>query len=68
MPLPKGTRYRVKKTKKGKKIRLAFKGKKVIEAKNMMTGATHTPKEFARDKMMSKKSSKAMMKASFKKK
>lgn len=32
-PLPKGTRYRWKKTKKGKKIRLAFKNNKVIEVK-----------------------------------
>jgi hypothetical protein len=33
MPLPKGTRYRWKTTKSGKKIRLAFKGNKVIETK-----------------------------------
>jgi len=32
MPLPKGVRYRWKKTKKGK-IRLAFKNNKVIEVK-----------------------------------
>lgn len=40
MPLPEGTRYRYK---KGTKIRLAFaKGSnKVIETKNMQTGATH---------------------------
>jgi hypothetical protein len=31
MPLPAGTRYRVKTTEKGKKIRLAFLGEKVIE-------------------------------------
>ncbi len=37
MPLPKGTKYRYK---KGTNIRLAFKGKKVIEVKNMMTGDT----------------------------
>lgn len=37
MPLPKGTRYRYK---KGTKIRLAFKGNKVLEAKNMATGDT----------------------------
>lgn len=33
MPLDKDTRYRWKKTKSGKKIRLAFKGNKVIEVK-----------------------------------
>lgn len=31
-------------------VRLAFKGSKVIEAKNMKTGATHTPAEFAADR------------------
>jgi len=50
MPLPKGTRVRVKTTKTGKKVRLAFKGKKVIEAKNMTTGAMHTMAEFKADK------------------
>ena len=41
MPLPSGTRYRMKSTGKGN-VRLAFaKGtNKVIEAKNMKTGAT----------------------------
>lgn len=49
MPIP-GARYRVKTTSKGKKVRLAFKGKgKVVEAKNMDTGETHTPADFARD-------------------
>ena len=33
MPLGKGIRYRWKKTKSGQKIRLAFKGNKVIEVK-----------------------------------
>ena len=33
MPQDKNVRYRVKTTKKGKKIRLAFKGDKVVEAK-----------------------------------
>ena len=33
MPLPKGTRYRWKTTKGGKKVRLAFKKNKVIEVK-----------------------------------
>ncbi len=40
MPLPKGVKYRVKKTKKGN-VRLAFKAGKVVEAKNMKTGALH---------------------------
>ena len=55
MPLPKGTRIRVKTTKTGKKIRLAFRGNKVIEAKNLKTGETHTPAEFVADKKKSKK-------------
>lgn len=50
MPLGKGVRYRTKTTKGGKKVRLAFKGNKVVEAKNIETGATHTPKEFAADR------------------
>lgn len=33
-PLPKGTRYRIKTTSKGK-VRLAFRGNKVIEAKKL---------------------------------
>lgn len=33
MPVPKGTKYRVTKTKKGKKVRLAIHKGKVIEAK-----------------------------------
>lgn len=41
MPLGKGVRYRVKHTPKGN-VRLAFKGDKVVEAKNLKTGATHT--------------------------
>lgn len=52
MPLP-GARYRF--TGKGdSKVRLAFKGNKVVEAKNPKTGATHTPAEFARDRGKSK--------------
>lgn len=47
MPLGKGVRYRVI-TRGGKKIRLAFKGNKVIEAKNLKTGKVHTRKEFAK--------------------
>ena len=56
MPLPEGTRYAVTTTKSGKKIRLAFKkgaprhGAEPIEAKNLKTGATHGPEEFARDR------------------
>ena len=50
MPLPQGARFRVKTTKKGKKIRLAFVDNKVVEAKNLKTGATHTPAEFAKER------------------
>ena len=32
------------------KVRLAFCGSEVKEAKNVKTGKTHTPAEFARDK------------------
>lgn len=49
MPLS-GARYRVKTTKSGKKVRLAFKKGEVVEAKNLDTGATHTPAEFKADK------------------
>ena len=48
MPIP-GARYRVKTTKTGKKVRLAFAAGKVVEAKNLKTGAVHTPGEFAED-------------------
>ena len=49
MPL-KGVRYRVRTTKTGKRVRLAFRGKgTVVEAKNMTTGATHTPSEFTQE-------------------
>ena len=37
-PLPKGTRFRVKTTKSGKKVRLAFKDHEVIEAKSLSSG------------------------------
>lgn len=51
MPMPGGGRYRVKTTKGGKKVRLHFTPKGMVnEAKNMMTGATHTPAEFAADR------------------
>lgn len=46
MPLGPGVRYRVS-TRGGKKIRLAFRGNQVIEAKNLSTGDTHTESEFA---------------------
>lgn len=48
MPLPTGTKYRYK---KGTNIRLAFLKGRVIEAKNMQTGDTHTPAEFKKDQM-----------------
>lgn len=35
MPVPKGTRYKTKTTKTGKKIRLGFKNNKVVEAKRL---------------------------------
>ena len=54
MPIP-GARFRVKTTKTGKKVRLAFKDGEVVEAKNLKTGAVHTQEEFASDKAKSKK-------------
>lgn len=50
MPIGRSVRYRVKTTPSGEKIRLAFKGNEVVEAKNLKTGATHTPEEFKKDK------------------
>ena len=52
MPLPAGTRYRVKTTTGGKKIRLAFrKGtNRVIETKNLQTGKLHSMADFARER------------------
>jgi len=69
MPTPKGTRFRVKTTKSGGKIRLAFKkgSNQVIEAKNLKTGATHTPKEFASDRKKTKKRGKKLPKKAKKK-
>ena len=55
MPI-KGAKYRVKTTKSGKKVRLAFKGGEVVEAKNLKTGKTHTQKEFKQDKKKRKTS------------
>lgn len=47
MPLGPGTYYRYR---KGTHVRLAFSpGGKVIEAKNMKTGAEHTKAEFEHD-------------------
>lgn len=49
MPVGKG-RYRVITTSSGEKIRLHFTPSgKVNEAKNLKTGATHTPAEFKAD-------------------
>ena len=47
MPLGPGVRYRHK---TGSDVRLAFRGNQVVEAKNMKSGATHTPAEFKRDR------------------
>ena len=50
MPIKGKVRFRVKQTPKGP-VRLAFKGKgKVVEAKNLKTGDTHTPAEFVADR------------------
>lgn len=48
MPIP-GARYRFKTFPSGKKVRLAFKGKEVVEAKSS-SGKIHTPAEFALDR------------------
>jgi hypothetical protein len=47
MPIA-NAKYRVT-TKGGEKIRLAFVNGKVVEAKNLKTGAVHTPVEFKAD-------------------
>lgn len=52
MPLGPGVRYRYA---PGGKVRLAFKGNQVVEAKNVKTGATHTPAEFAADRKRKRK-------------
>lgn len=59
MPLSKNTKYRVVTTKTGKKVRLAWEGGEVVEAKNLKTGATHTPAEFKADKKKEKKRGKS---------
>jgi hypothetical protein len=61
MPIQ-GAKYRMKKTAKGN-VRLAFKGGKVVETKNMKTGRMHTVAEFKADK---KKSAKNKAKKSMK--
>ncbi len=49
-------RFRVKTTKGGEKVRLHFTpGGKVNEAKNLTTGATHTPAEFKVDRARAKR-------------
>ena len=52
MPIANAT-YRVV-TKGGEKVRLAFVNGKVVEAKNLKTGAVHTPAEFAADRKKKK--------------
>ena len=47
----------MKQTSKGP-VRLAFKGKKVVEAKNMKSGEKHTKKEFQMDAIHRKMSKK----------
>lgn len=47
MPLGKGVRYRVKQTAKGP-VRLAFRGKKVVEAKKLTTPARGARRKKAR--------------------
>lgn len=52
MPIPGGGRYRVMTTSSGKHVRLHFgAGGRVNEAKNLATGATHTPADFAADRV-----------------
>jgi hypothetical protein len=63
MPLGKNVKYRVT-TKGGKKIRLAFVNGKVVEAKNLKSGAVHTPAEFAADKRRQSTRGKSGMKSS----
>jgi len=51
MPVGPG-RYRVTTTESGKKIRLHFtSGGTVNAAKNLTSGATHSPGEFKRDRL-----------------
>lgn len=55
MPTIKGANYNVKHTTKGKRVRLAWMGGTVIEAKNLDTGAKHTQAEFAADRARASK-------------
>lgn len=55
MPI-KGGQYRVRTLKDGTKLRLHFSSNgKVNEVKNLSTGKTHTPAEFAADRAKSRK-------------
>ena len=49
MPLGPDVRYRMKPMQGGGYERLAFKGNRVVEAKNMSSGKVHTASEFAAD-------------------
>ena len=49
MPLGPDVRYRMKPMQGGGYEQLAFKGNRVVEAKNMKTGSVHTPEEFRAD-------------------
>ena len=53
MPLGPGVRYRWKTYPSGKKVRLAFKDNKVIEAKSS-SGKVHSPAEFKADRLKRK--------------
>jgi hypothetical protein len=48
--------------KSGHTVRLAFRGNKVIEAKNMDTGEMHTPEEFEADEDRHKAQRRALKK------
>lgn len=52
MPLGGNVRFRVKQTAKGP-VRLAFRDGEVVEAKNLKTGAVHSPGEFERERRRS---------------
>ena len=54
MPLAGKVRYRWTTPKSGKRVRLAFRGNKVVEAKSE-TGETHTEAEFKADRKGPKK-------------
>ena len=60
MPLGKNVRYRVVQTGKGP-VRLAFRNNTGIEAKNLKTGAMHTPEEFKQDRLRSKAKARGRM-------